>query len=460
MKAVQTNAFQSSGQATLACAMALALSIAGCSKPEKPSDGDRANEARARVATHGSAIDPVAEPGSDGGKGLTEEQRAMVVAKVGDQEITLGDVERQLASQPAFARARYRSFEKKVEFLNNLVQFELLAMEAHKRGYDTHPDVVLAMKRAMIQQFTANDLQQLVKVSEITAADIQRFYDNNRTMFLKPEQIRVSHILFETSEAAEGALAEIESAVGADKPRARIIFSDFARRLSMDRETAHLNGDLNFFSRDGYLDEERAKRIRLPAPLVTAAFALSRANEVSKVVQTDQGFHLLQLTNRRPAVNRTVEDARRQITNILLRERKDGARTAYITGLRQAAAVVIHDDVLQSLDVESIQGPQDAGHGARPTILTPPKPPAGAVPADPAQPAPPPSAAPPAATPSVAPPAPTPPAAPPAAAPTGPALQPGRYLRPSPRLHVPAGARQGGPQAPDPTTINPEGVAK
>ncbi len=336
----------------------LVVGMCGCGKPERPSTEEHALEARARVAAH-KREDPKGPQKTEGraGKGLTDEQRAMVVARIGDYEISLGDVERQLASQPAFARARYRSLDKKVEFLNNLVQFELLAREAQKKGYDTDPDVVLAMKRAMIQKFTATDLQKLVTASKITDTDVQRYYDNNKSMFIKPEQIRASHILFEDKASAEKALAEIRAAVVADRSRARVVFSDFARRLTKDRETEHMNGDLNFFSPDGYLDEERRARFRLPKVLVEAAFELKGVNAVSDVVKTDRGFHVLQVTNRRPAVNRTLEDARRQITNILLREKKDSARDSYIQSLRTGAQVTVFEDKLKLLDVNKVSQP-------------------------------------------------------------------------------------------------------
>lgn len=349
----------------------LALSVLGGCKPDRPSDSARAREARARATSHSLAeaqrrgVDPVAEEKSGG---LTDAQRAIVVATIGESQITLGDVERQLASQPAFARARYRSFDKKVEFLNNIVQFEMLAAAAQKQGYATDPDVVLAMKRAMIQKFTASDLQEMVKVSAITPEEIGRFYDNNKSMFVKPEQVRASHILFETQESADRALAELKGAVETDPPRARVVFADFVRRLSKDKATIHRNGDLGFFSKDGYLETEQKGEIRVPVPLVDAVFALRAINSISSVLKSDAGWHVVQLTNRRPGVNRTVDDAKRQITNILLREKKDAARKAYIAKLRAEADVKIFEEPLKQLDVAAVK---DSGSQAKPTTEEP-----------------------------------------------------------------------------------------
>ncbi|MFT5430782.1 MAG: peptidyl-prolyl cis-trans isomerase C [Myxococcota bacterium] len=383
------------GRATTGLGLFLGISalvctaLVGC-KPERPANEDRQQEARARVALAGipgGAEDPVADKKG----GLTEQERNLVVAKVGDVTITLGDVESQLSSQPAFARARFRSFDKKVEFLNNLVQFELLAMEAQAKGYDTDPDVVLAMKRAMIQEYTQNDLQKLVTAASVTDEDVARYYENNRPMFQKEEQIRVSHILFENQESADKGQLELQSAIKADPARSRQIFSDFARRLSKDIKTDYVNGDLNFFTKAGYVDPSRAEVIRLPDLLVETAFAISGVNEISKVIKTEQGWHILQLTNRRPAVNRAMADAKRQITNILLRERKDAARQKFIADLRAKAKVEVFEDKLKLIDVSNLKKAVNPAHPALP--LTAPakvdkKPAAAEKPAEPAEKAP------------------------------------------------------------------------
>ena len=75
-----------------------------------------------------------------------------MVAKVGESEITLGYMERYLSQQSAFVRARYHTLDQKMELLNNLIRFEILAAEAQRSGWDTDPDVVMAVKRAMVQK--------------------------------------------------------------------------------------------------------------------------------------------------------------------------------------------------------------------------------------------------------------------------------------------------------------------
>ncbi|HEY2736708.1 MAG TPA: peptidyl-prolyl cis-trans isomerase, partial [Polyangiales bacterium] len=59
--------------------------------------------------------------------GLTPEQSAQVLVKVGDTKITLGEFAERLGNQLPYLRARYHSPERRREFLENMVRFELLA---------------------------------------------------------------------------------------------------------------------------------------------------------------------------------------------------------------------------------------------------------------------------------------------------------------------------------------------
>jgi len=351
--------------ALIGCVFCLVMTL-GC-RPDKPASTDEAQQARTRVTAAGLAQEEQArESGeavaerSDESSSLSTAHRGLQVAKVGDVVITLGDLERRMGSVPAISRERYAPLDKKVEFLDNLIQFELVANEAQRHGYDTDPDVVFAMKRAMIQKYMANDLQERVKASRIEDAEVEQYYNNNRSLFVKPEEVRVSHILFPERAAADTALEELQSAIQADPARARTIFSRFARMKSKDLETAHLNGDMGFFSKAGYSDSDRRNRPKLSDVLIETSFGLKRLNDLSVVVEDERGFHILQITNRRPGVNRSLEKARRQITNILLRQKKDAARVGYIEGLKKNATITKNPENLKLLKV--IQIPSQPYH--------------------------------------------------------------------------------------------------
>ena len=71
---------------------------------------------------------------------------------MGDRTITVGDLADRLASQSPYLRARFESPERRKEFLDNLVRFELLVYEAKRRGYGDRPEIIRARRNAMIQE--------------------------------------------------------------------------------------------------------------------------------------------------------------------------------------------------------------------------------------------------------------------------------------------------------------------
>ena len=185
---------------------------------------------------------------------LTEEQKKEVVAKIGDVEITLADFEKRLNQQSTFARSRQRSSpQKKLEFLDSMVRFELLALEALRRGYDQDPQVKLAQKQAMVSRFTAEEVSKLVQMKDISEEEIQSYYDRNRAEFGRPAQNRAAHIQVADEERAKHFFQEIKSAIDADPARARKIFGGFVADNTVDTHTKARQGDLGFLESPAFL---------------------------------------------------------------------------------------------------------------------------------------------------------------------------------------------------------------
>jgi parvulin-like peptidyl-prolyl isomerase len=110
--------------------------------------------------------------------------------------------------------------------------------------------------------------------------------------------VRASHILVDTEEAARAIIADINR--GKD-------FAEVARELSTDVGSAARGGDLGFFSRGQMVE-----------PFERAAFAL-RAGEMSRTpVQTQFGWHIIRVSERRAAQQIALNDVRQDIRNELL----------------------------------------------------------------------------------------------------------------------------------------------
>ena len=141
----------------------------------------------------------------------------------------------------------------------------------------------------------------------VSDADIQSFYDQNQARFRQEEQRRASHILITVDKSAstadrEAARKKAEALdVQAKAPGAD--FAKLARENSQDPGSAANGGDLDWFGHG-----------TMVKAFEDAAFGLKQG-EISGVVPTDYGFHIIKLTGVRPAVVKPLAEVRTQIQN-------------------------------------------------------------------------------------------------------------------------------------------------
>jgi peptidyl-prolyl cis-trans isomerase C len=286
--------------------------------------------------------------------GLTPEQASQVLVEVGTTKITLGEFADRLGSQSPYLRARYHSPERRREFLDNMVRFELLASEAEKRGF-THSEEVERVRRQVMVQQMMEDLFDKggLKLADITEDEIKHYYEQNQSEFDKPAQVRASHILFKDKAAAEAALKELKA-----KPEDNELFRKLATK-SLDVGSKDNSGDLRFFSETLDKAGETDEPVR-PPEVRKAAFTLTKTGELyPEVVHSEQGFHIVKLTGRRDAQRRTLEDARRMIQNKLWRQKREEAIEKFVAELRAKANVQINADALAKVKVKDAASASD-----------------------------------------------------------------------------------------------------
>lgn len=154
----------------------------------------------------------------------------------------------------------------------------------------------------------------------VPPADVQRSYNDNLSQYQTPEQIRASHILLNTAGKEEAAVRERaddllrQARTGAD-------FAALATKFSEDDGTKAAGGDLDYFSRG-----------RMVPEFETAAFALE-PGQISDLVRTQYGFHIIKVVDKKAAVTRAFDDVRGQIEDQLKRQRADQQIAARATEL-------------------------------------------------------------------------------------------------------------------------------
>lgn len=285
--------------------------------------------------------------------GLTEEQGRQVLAKIGDTEITVAQFADRLSAQSPYLRSRYSTPERRREFLDSMVRFELLALEARKRGLDKDPDVLRVKRQTMVQQMMKETFDDKgVKLSDITDAEIQAYFDAHPDEFHKPEQRRASQIVFKDKAKAEAQLKKLLAS-----PKDNELFVKTVKEFSQDADSKARDGDLRFFSKLPVEGDEG------PAPAVRdAVFAMDKSGDLNpQLVSTPAGLHILKLTSVRPALERTVQDARRLIQNRLWRQKREAAIEKFVSDLRTKAEVKENPELLSQVKIETPPEPGAPG---------------------------------------------------------------------------------------------------
>lgn len=157
-------------------------------------------------------------------------------------------------------------------------------------------------------RFIAVDVQKLRERVNISPQDVERYYNTNIDQYSTPEQVRASHILLRTEGKDEAVVRKQAEEILA-RIRAGADFAALATRYSEDDATKAKGGDLDFFGRGRMVPEFDA-----------VAFSLE-PGQVSDVVKTPYGFHIIKVVERRAATTRPLDEVRAQITEQLKWER-------------------------------------------------------------------------------------------------------------------------------------------
>ncbi len=272
---------------------------------------------------------------------IAEKDLKLELAKVGDIAITVGDLAERINRMSRYVRGRYESLEKKRALLDSMIEFEVLAKEAARRGFAKHPDVVRMLRQVMIQRLRQRVVEDKVKRSTIADADVQAYYDKHKAQYNKPETVRASHILLKEKAEAVKVAAEVK-AKGND-PRA---FRALVKKYSTDQATKRRAGDLRYFT-------QADKRV--PKEVIDAAFKLVKRGDVSGAIKSKLGWHVIKLTHRRKAINRKVDDpkVKQQIVTRILRDKRRKALETFKKDLRTKAKVTVHSDKLAAVKIDT-----------------------------------------------------------------------------------------------------------
>lgn len=296
-----------------------------------------------------------------GEKNLSQDKAAVVNGSV----ITQADLKREMAG----AQRRLSGMGKPLDdsqlveirkkAIERLIERELLYQESQKKGIKVDEAAVneqletlkkrfpseAELKNALtkmnmseanvksqfargmaIQKFIDNELVQKITVSD---KEIKTYYDSNPDFFRQSEQVRASHILIKVDpQAEESQKAEARKAL--EKIQLKLKegddFSALAKESSQCPSSAK-GGDLSYF-----------KRGQMAKPFEDEAFAL-KPGEVSDIVETMFGYHLIKVVDKKPKSMIPYQDVKDRLGQYLKQEKARKEVSLYLEKLKQEAKI-------------------------------------------------------------------------------------------------------------------------
>jgi peptidyl-prolyl cis-trans isomerase D len=173
--------------------------------------------------------------------------------------------------------------------------------------YEAHKNELKIPEKRKVK-YALVDMQAIRDRIQISPQDIQRSYEDNQQQYSTPEQVRASHILLKT-EGKDDAAVKKQAEELLTKVKAGADFAQLATKYSEDDASKAKGGDLDFFPK-GQMVPEFDK----------AAFPM-KPGEISDLVKTQYGYHIIKVTDKKAASTKPLEEVRTQIEDQLKWER-------------------------------------------------------------------------------------------------------------------------------------------
>ncbi|HVE86344.1 MAG TPA: peptidyl-prolyl cis-trans isomerase [Myxococcales bacterium] len=194
---------------------------------------------------------------------------------------------------------------------------------------------------AVLKQKTAQSLaveklfeQHVYPRVAVTEEELRDYYEAHKDQLGEPEQVRAAQIVVKGVDEARRIQAQLKEGKK---------FGDLARKYSLSAD-AKVGGDLGFFPRGV-----------MPEKFDEVAFSLS-AGQTSDVVETEYGFHLFKVLEKKPARHKELNEVRKQIEAKLLEEKRSRAQADYLKALRDKAQIQVNEGTLHAVPLKSRGG--------------------------------------------------------------------------------------------------------
>jgi peptidyl-prolyl cis-trans isomerase C len=249
------------------------------------------------------------------------------LVRINNVSISLEEFRQMSEKQPLEGKIRLVSERGLRDFFENyVVTREVLYQEAKKKGLDKKKEILAKVedfRKAMVIDALLEEA--LKEKDEVSDSEIQKYYKENEDRFTEPREVKVRHIVVNSEPILKEVLVKVSKGESFEK-----LASDY--NIDKSREDG---GNLGYIRR-GQLAPSFAQ-------FEEAAFSLRRKGEISEVVKTPYGYHLIQLEERRGTALRPFDQVKEKIRFFLQTKKKQDAYLQYVKEAKSRAKIVVNE---------------------------------------------------------------------------------------------------------------------
>ena len=267
-----------------------------------------------------------------------------VVGKMGDVELSAGEIKALVDGLPAEAKRRLAADPTQLEraVREQLVLKAVLA-EAKQKGWDKRPELQAMFERAKEEVIVRTYVSNVAKPPEAypSEEEIKQFYEANKAQLQAPPQYQLAQIYLPAPETMEKPKAdEVEKKardLSAKLTKTPADFGKLAKENSAHKESADKGGEIGWVSEDQMVVEIRRVAVRM------------NKGDISPPIKSPAGWHLIRLMDKRAATQRPLAEVRGNLV-AAMRQRKiqEGEKT-YIEALSTKARPTINQIELSKI---------------------------------------------------------------------------------------------------------------
>ena len=258
----------------------------------------------------------------------TKKESGKVLVTIDKDSITTDEFNKELDKIPMNMKMMVASESGKKSYLDRLIIKKLLMREATKSNIENEKEFQARLADIKEQLVIESLLKKKLNAdAKLTDEELKKYYEANKEKFKKEKEINTRHILLKTEEEAKQIKEKLLS--GED-------FAELAKKYSIDPNAKSTGGEVGFHPKGTVLPEYEE-----------AAFKLTKVGQVSNIVKSQFGYHIIRLEGAKPPAYVPFEEVKDFIKQQLVQERQKELIEKYIEDLKKTAKITINENLLK-----------------------------------------------------------------------------------------------------------------